>query len=347
MKRALVFVAVTAAASLRALDPACLGVGFVPASEAQPALDTTTRLKVADAWVYPIVAPSQTEIQSATETKKMAYIRKISGVWKIVAVSIDYNTTEWSRLQALCKKLRQGAETSSVDANEKQTTLQCHYPDDIRLVATLQKVSEETPFDPGTFRFCLVAFNTKNVSPSILEILGQSTGELSTKETQASTPSPTSFLGIPFGKTTMQLRRKLRRPGWGHTDPLMRDGIYEFTPSSEKVLNATFNATFYAHTNKKGEVYLIEAKEYHNFGVPRFDLSDAMSAVSRIGSAIDALHPSFAKNKRDYSDDVDHPSIYYNLPNFTVDIRASLNEDYYWEIHLEARSKIYKDEFGR
>lgn len=100
-----ILAALAVAATLHAINPALLGVGFVPASEAQPALDTTSRAKVEDAWAYPITEEATLIPESATAVTRRAFLRHVDGIWQVVAIKATLTLKDKVNCDAFTKSI--------------------------------------------------------------------------------------------------------------------------------------------------------------------------------------------------------------------------------------------------
>ncbi len=321
--------------SARALDPALLGVGFTSSADAKPSLDTTRRTKVADAWAYPITAQATLLPATAQNITRHAYVRPVSGGWAVVAAKLTFTLPDRAACDGLASTLAQTHPRTLTETIDGKTTSTFRAQDEHATLTAEQK-------QDGTHACTLLLWHQPTAGDQLLSTLAQSRQKVATPkaehENKPQTPQSDSFLGLPFGKTTIKMRQKLKKTAWTSTDPLMRSGGYTFEPS----VRLSIDGPYYAHTNKNGEIFKITAFECHSLERPRYDLRDAMRTVSVIGYEIDRLYPGL--RKIDNSDDIDSPTIHYSAPTFTITIHAKLNADYDWEIHLEAKSKRYKDD---
>lgn len=318
MKLPLTALAALAAAALHAIDPALLGVGFVPAAEAQPALDTTRRTKVEDAWAYPITAKATLIPDTATAVTQRAFLRNVNGAWQVVALKATF-TLKKEDQDAFTKKLEALYQRTLTESIGKQTRTSFKSGEEHVVLIT-------DPIDEAASVFTLFVW----LSPLADNLLTQEITSAEEEPSEVAEEPGTgerrlrSFLGIPFGRVNARTAKVLRKTGV--------KGLYNFEPKKHFL---RFDR-YYADTTDNGEVYTISA----SMDTGKWDGRDeALTQVRLVAYYIEEKY-NCRDAREDLTDNFSCPRIRYDLGGTTISIYATVSEHYDWTIWLDAKDDV-------
>ena len=318
-----ILAALAVAATLHAINPALLGVGFVPASEAQPALDTTSRAKVEDAWAYPITEEATLIPESATAVTRRAFLRHVDGIWQVVAIKATLTLKDKVNCDAFTKSIEDVLPRTLTETIGKRTRISFQANDEHAMLivdpidtnaAILTLFAWRSPLADG-----LLPIETPIIERDLIETMDEPstvTGELKT------------FLGLPFGKVVTSTRKKL--------DKTSSKNLYTFTPTK----NFLSFSIYFADTTENEEVYRVSAA----MRIGEWDGRDeAIRQIFYVASYIEEKY-NCGGTKRDLTDRFTRPCLRYSLKGSTIDVYATVDEENYdWTIWIAAEDDVLSE----
>lgn len=315
MKLPLAALATLAAATLRAIDPALLGVGFVPAAEAQAALDTTRRTKVEDAWAYPITAKASLIPPEATDVTKQAFLRNADGAWQVVAIKATFKLKGKAQQEALAKTLEAALPRTLTETIGTKTRSTFQADDEHAMLTTAPGEEDSTTITLFVWRDPLADKLLALETAADEEAQNEAAEEPDTGERRLR-----SFLGIPFGKVNARTANRLRKFGI--------KGTYSFEPKKPFLSFRLYHAC----TTDTGEIYRI----YAAMDTGKWDGRDeALTQVRLVAHYIEEKY-NCREAREDLTDSFTNPRIRYDLGGTTIFVSASADEHYNWTIWLDA-----------
>ena len=305
-----------AAPAARALDPALLGVGFTSAAEAKTALDTSRRTKVADAWAYPITAQGSLIPASASNIKRLAYVRPVAGDWSVVAAKITCSLPDRATCDALSSSIAQAIPrvlTETVDGKTK-TTFRAQDEHATLLIA---------PETNDTHAITLLLWHHpaagKHLVASLLQTPKQNEPQKNARPPVAGRIK--SFLGLPFGKVSTRTKMALKKT------PIA--DVYSYKPAKPFL---DFGAYFACLTDKDEVYHIIATME-----VGEWDSRDEVLGTIRYVATYIEKKYNCAHLRDDRTDSFSNPAILYRIDGSTVTVSATLSDkNYDWTIHISA-----------
>lgn len=319
MKLPLTALAALAAATLRAIDPALLGVGFVPAAEAQPALDTTRRTKVEDAWAYPITAKASLIPPEATDVTKQAFLRNADDAWQVVAIKATFKLKGKAQQEALAKTLEAALPRTLTETIGTKTRSTFQSGDEHAMLTTAPGEDDAATITLLVWRDTLADNLIAQETADDEEAPKEAAEEPDSGERRLR-----SFLGIPFGRVNARTAKLLRKTSV--------KGLYNFYPKKHFL---RFDR-YYADTTDNGEVYTISA----SMSTGKWDGRDeALGEVRLVAYYIEKKY-NCRDAREDLTDSFTNPRIRYDLGGTTISIYATVSEHYDWTIWLDAKDDV-------
>lgn len=304
--------------SARALDLALLGVGFTPASEAQPALDTTTREKVKDAWAYPITRGGTLIPESATDVTRRAIVRRVDELWQVVAIKVTLTLKNKADSDAFMEAIGKVLPRKLTETIGTQTRISFQDKDEqMQLVSepaadnatTLNLLVWRTPFAEGLFDM-----EISNAERDLAETMKKPSSVSGTVKT---------FLGLPFGRPNLATRERVSLKKTSYPT------LYTFEPQKRFLAFKSY----YAMLTKDGEVYQISAV----MDTGKWDGRDeALGSIYYVASYVEKKY-NCAHLREDHTDRFTSPRLRYRLEGTTIEVYASLDDEHYnWSIWISA-----------
>lgn len=319
MKLPLTALAALAAATLRAIDPALLGVGFVPAAEAQPALDTTRRTKVEDAWAYPITAKASLIPPEATDVTKQAFLRNADGAWQVVAIKASLKLKGKASQEAFAKAIEAALPRTLTETIGTKTRTSFQSGDEHAMLTTAPGEEDAATITLFIWRDTIADKLLEQEAAADEEATPEAAEEPGSGERRLR-----SFLGIPFGRVNARTAKVLRKTGV--------KGLYNFEPKKHFL---RFDR-YYADTTDNGEVYTISA----SMDTGKWDGRDeALTQVRLVAYYIEQKY-NCRDTREDLTDNFSCPRIRYDLGGTTISIYATVSEHYDWTIWLDAKDDV-------
>lgn len=304
--------------SARALDPALLGVGFTPASEAQPALDTTTREKVEDAWAYPITRAATLVPESATAVTRRAIVRRVDELWQVVAIKVSLTLKNKSDSDAFMESVGKVFPRKLTETIGTQTRISFQDKDEY-----MQLVSE--PAADNATAFTLLVWRTPFAEGLFDVKVPNAERDLTETMTKPSSVAGTvkTFLGLPFGRPNRATRERVALKKTSYPT------LYTFEPKKRFL---AFKG-YYAMLTKAGEIYQISAV----MDTGKWDGRDeALGNIYYVASYVEKKY-NCAHLREDHTDRFTSPRLRYRLEGTTIEVYASLDdENYDWTIWIVA-----------